>query len=139
LSERVLLACRLSVKDTDKCFAFSCHSQLSEALCLGSIALQTNNEKGVINACAACCVRSASLTAVEPDSRPAVGMRRDDCREVGMRDKGRRRKSKRTGFDDIDDLEGGRIVAASELHDGFASCVEDHVKPIIGCNNKGVG
>ena len=51
---------------------------------------------------------------------------------------GNGKKKQRTGFDDIDDLEGGGVVAAGELHDGFTSCVEEQVvRPIIGCNFEG--
>lgn len=51
---------------------------------------------------------------------------------------GNGKKNQRTGFDDIDDLEGGGVVAAGELHDGFTSCVEEQVvRPIIGCNFEG--
>jgi hypothetical protein len=47
-------------------------------------------------------------------------------------------KKQRTGFDDVDDLEGGGVVAAGKLHDRFTSCVEEQVvRPIIGCNFEG--
>ncbi len=39
LSERVLLAGGLAVKDTDKGFAFFRHAQLAEALALGGVSL----------------------------------------------------------------------------------------------------
>ena len=44
LGEGVLLACRLPVKDTDKCFAFARHASLTKALALCGIALQTGGE-----------------------------------------------------------------------------------------------
>jgi hypothetical protein len=45
LGEGVLLACRLPVKDTDKCFAFARHAQFTKALALSSVPLQRGCEE----------------------------------------------------------------------------------------------
>ena len=64
MSEGVLLAGGLAVKDTDKSFAFFRHTQLAEALALGGVSL--------CDALGLCWrVKLGVLcTAAEPDSRP---------------------------------------------------------------------
>ena len=64
LSKRVLLAGGLTVKDTDKGFAFFGHAQLTEALAFSSVTLFEASEW-------CWCVKLGVLcTAAEPDSRP---------------------------------------------------------------------
>lgn len=124
LGEGVLLASRLPMEDTDKSFAFSSHAQLSEALGLGSVALQKTTTKESLKFWTDARVREELLTAVEPDSSPANDMKRGDEIWGGVKQWKVGAKQQRTGFDDFNDLEGGGVVAAGKLHDRLASCIE---------------